>query len=39
LNFKIVDEVDVLIEDAGKIDAVEIKSGQTIASDFFKELH
>jgi predicted AAA+ superfamily ATPase len=32
-------EVDVLIEHADKIDVVEIKSGQTIASDFFKGLH
>lgn len=29
-------EVDVLVETAGKIIPVEIKSGETVASDFFK---
>jgi len=32
-------EVDLLVEHANKIDAIEIKSGQTIASDFFRGLN
>ena len=32
-------EVDLLVEYANKIDAIEIKSGQTIASDFFEGLN
>lgn len=31
-------EVDVLAEDAGKLLAIEIKAGETIASDYFKGL-
>jgi len=31
-------EIDCLIEEGGKIKAVEIKSGQTISSNFFKNL-
>ncbi len=31
-------EVDLIIEDADRISAMEIKSGETISSDFFKGL-
>ena len=32
-------EVDVLIENAGKLIAIELKAGETLSSDFFKGLH
>ena len=32
-------EVDVIMDDAGKLTAVELKAGETISSDFFKGLN
>ncbi len=32
-------EIDLIIEDAGKLTPVEIKSGQTLVADFFKGLN
>jgi uncharacterized protein len=32
-------EVDLLIDDAGKLTAIELKAGETVSSDFFKSLH
>ena len=31
-------EVDVLLDEAGKLTAIELKAGKTISSDFFKGL-
>ena len=31
-------EVDILTDDAGKLTAIELKAGETIATDFFKGL-
>jgi len=31
-------EIDLLVDRAGALDAVEIKSGETISADFFKNL-
>ena len=36
---KLGHEVDLIIDHAGKSFPVEIKSGQTISQDYFKELH
>ena len=32
-------EVDVLVDNAGKLTAIELKAGETLSSDFFKFLH
>jgi hypothetical protein len=32
-------EVDVLVDNAGKLTAIELKAGETLSSDFFKGLH
>jgi uncharacterized protein len=32
-------EVDLLIDQAGKLTAIELKAGETLSSDFFKGLH
>jgi predicted AAA+ superfamily ATPase len=31
-------EIDLLVESGGKLQPIEIKSGQTISKDFFKDL-